>query len=113
MRILILEDDPFIATDLEMLVDDIAGAVSVVSASIAGARVAIADELAFAILDVDLVDGKSFEIADALTAQATPFVFVSGSPREQMPERLRAAPFIAKPFRLYELQAAMRAAGIG
>jgi DNA-binding response OmpR family regulator len=51
-----------------------------------------------AILDIDVVDGKTYELARRLRRRRTPFIFVSASRREEVPAELRAAPFIAKPY---------------
>lgn len=98
VRILILEDDPFIALDLQAIVEEEGHEVVAVCSSVAAARPRLADDVDFALLDVDLSDGKSFEIASALVRRCVPFAFVSGSHRAELPAELADAPFIAKPF---------------
>lgn len=98
MRILILEDDPIIALDLQMLVEHCGHEVVVVCETIAAMRAQLVDEPDFAFLDVDLPDGKSYEIASRLDERRIPFCFVSGSRRSEMPEHLRHARFISKPY---------------
>lgn len=97
MRILILEDDPFIALDLQAIVED-EGHVASVCGSVAQARRWLGHDIDFALLDVDLGDGKSFEVALALHRRAIPFAFVTGSKRSDIPAPLAEAGFIAKPF---------------
>ncbi len=57
MRILILEDHPFIALDLQSIVEG-EGHIASVCGAIAAARRRLADGLDFAFLDVDVSDGK-------------------------------------------------------
>lgn len=97
MRILILEDDPFIALDLQAIVES-EGHSATVCASVADARRRLADGVDFAFLDVDVRDGKSYDLATAICDRSLPFAFVSGSRRDELPAHLRDAHFIAKPF---------------
>lgn len=98
MRILILEDDPFIALDLQAIVENAGHEVVGVFASLAEARAHLADAFDFALLDIDVVDGKSFEIASSLLERHIPFAFVSASQRSDLPVHLRGASFIPKPY---------------
>lgn len=98
MRILILEDDPLIALDLEMLLTDDGHTVIGICDSLDEARPRLADSFDFALLDIDLRDGKSFEIATALEARNTPFSFLSASRQSELPCHLQGAPFMAKPY---------------
>src|SRR5271154_4843468 len=96
-RVLIVEDEPMVAMDLEATVREITSAEIVVVATVSGARRAMAAPLDFAFLNIEVTDGKTFEIALELQRNEVPFVFVSGS-REALPHDLRSAPFIPKPF---------------
>ncbi len=98
MRILILEDDPFIALDLQAIVEEQGHDVVGVFDSLAQARERLRDEFDFALLDIDVTDGKSFEIAAALLERRVPFAFVSASRPCDVPVHLRDASFIPKPF---------------
>jgi DNA-binding response OmpR family regulator len=97
VRILILEDDPFIALDLQSIVEGERHLASVCS-TVAEARRLAAGDLDFALLDVDVTDGKSYGVACALAERGVPFAFVSGSKPGELPPALRDARFIAKPF---------------
>lgn len=104
VRVLILEDDPLIALDLQSIVEGEGHEVVDVCPSVAAARARLRAErdfagLDFALLDVDLLDGKSFEVASDLAARGVPFAFVSGSIPGDVPESLRQARFVAKPYR--------------
>ena len=97
MRILILEDDPFIALDLQAIVEG-EGHSATVCASVAEARRRLAEGVDFAFLDVDVRDGKSYDLATAIGSRSVPFAFVSGSRRDELPLHLRDARFNATPF---------------
>jgi DNA-binding response OmpR family regulator len=97
VRILILEDDPFIALDLQAIVEG-EGHFASVCGSIAEARRSADDDIDFALLDVDLPDGKSFELASSFRARRIPLAFVTGSKRSEVPADLADTPFVAKPF---------------
>ena len=123
MRILIVEDDPFVALDLESIVQDAlqgvlqdalqggaqdaAQADVAVALSVAEARECLAGA-DFAFLDVDLIDGRVFEVARMLKARRIPFAFVTGAPRGDIPLHLRDAPFIAKPYSVWQIENSLR-----
>ena len=98
MRVLILEDDPFIAFDLQGIVESEGHEVVGVHRSVAEARQRLSEVFEFALLDIDVLDGKSFELASALSDRNIPFAFVSGSNRSELPAKFRDAHFVAKPY---------------
>lgn len=98
MRVLILEDDPFIGMDLQGIVEGEGHEVVGVHRSLAEASKRLSDVFEFALLDVDVLDGKSFELASALDDRKIPFAFVSGSNRNELPAKFRDAHFVAKPY---------------
>lgn len=105
IRVLIVEDDPFIAMDIETAVADQLGdrAELIVVESVAEARRVVACELSCALLDIDVVGGKTFDIASLLQKAGTPFAFVSGSAPNEIPAALRGARFLRKPFSIREV----------
>ena len=107
--ILIVEDEPMVAMDLEMMVTEIVTAAVVVEASVAAAKKVLQQPLDFAFLDVDVTNGKTFEAAQTLERKGVPFVFISGSPQEQLPSDLRGAPFIPKPFYPAQIERVLQA----
>jgi DNA-binding response OmpR family regulator len=98
VRILILEDDPLIALDLSQIVETMGHEVVDICDCIASARNQVDNHVDFALLDVDLRDGKSFPVAVALQERGIPYAFVSGSRPADLPQGLREARFIAKPY---------------
>ena len=97
-RILIVEDDPLTAMDLETIVSTIVDAEILFSRSVARARKLIEDSVDLALLDIDVTNGKTFEVASLLKRLKVPFVFLTGSRREEIPQEFSDAPFIAKPY---------------
>ncbi|ALN73868.1 MULTISPECIES: response regulator [unclassified Aureimonas] len=98
MRVLIVEDEPLIAMDLEDLVLEASNADCVWARDVAGGLMQVARGVDFALLDFDLGGQTSLPVALRLQAQSIPFCFVSGS-LSDVPLSLRAVPSIAKPFR--------------
>lgn len=100
-RILVIEDEYFIASDLKR-------ALTAAGAEVAGPSGRVSEGLALsagphldaALLDVNLEGEFSFAIADELAARGVPYVFVTGYDDWSLPEAYRAAPRVAKPFQL-------------
>lgn len=100
VRILIVEDDPFIAMDIESAVAEQLGdnAVLLIVASVEAAKREVANSWSCALLDIDVVGGKTFDVATSLLRNGTPFAFVSGSTPLDVPKPLRDVQFLRKPF---------------
>jgi CheY-like chemotaxis protein len=109
LRILIVEDEPLVAMDLEAMVAKIVTATVVVEPSVAATKQVLHEAVDFAFLDVEVTNGKTFEIAQTLERKGVPFAFVSGSPQEELPSDLRSAPFIPKPFYPAQIERALQA----
>ena len=76
--ILVIEDEPLIALDIQDAFED-AGATVVVARTLAAALVAVEDNsLSAAIVDHALGDGDSSEICQRLKERNVPFVTYSG-----------------------------------
>jgi CheY-like chemotaxis protein len=113
-RILIVEDEMLVAMLLE---DILAGLGHVVAGTAPNVRQALAmlDSAAFdfAILDVNLPDGRSDAVADALMERGVPFLFATGYGVQGVDGRHRAAPVLQKPYDEGSLAAAIDAALAG
>jgi DNA-binding NtrC family response regulator len=95
-HILIVEDEAFIALNLETILSE-AGAEFVHVKTTADAMDQLgASRFDAAILDVHLADGSSYKVADELRRQGTPFVFLSGY--LTIREGYSDIPFLEKPF---------------
>lgn len=99
MKILILEDEPIIAIDLEEIVLSNVRADVVIAATIGEAYRCLSLGIDFALLDIRLGEGRrtSLPVAERLRDAHIPFAFISGS-LELLPEDFRDVPKLAKPF---------------
>lgn len=99
-RILIVEDEYFIAMDLAMVLEDLGFEVVGPAASVAEAMALVerfGDTLDGAILDVNLRNERVYPVADALQARGVHFVFASGYDARLMPEAYADVPRCGKP----------------
>lgn len=96
MRILVVEDEYLLATEL-------AGHFRSVGAEVLGPVRSMASAIEFidqadaAILDINLNGEKVYPLADALQEKGVPFVFFSGLDQIVLPERFRYTPSLSKP----------------
>jgi CheY-like chemotaxis protein len=98
-RILIVEDRYFVADDLRQLFKkNGAEIVAVVADAEEAKRVANANDIDLAVLDVDLRGRDVFDVVSVLEARGTPFVFVTGYRQAHLPEQYRDRPIVSKPF---------------
>src|ERR1700730_605828 len=109
LHILIVEDEMMVAMNLEMMITEFVQATVVIEASVAGTKKVLHEDIDFAFLDIDVTNGKTFEIAKILETKHVPFVFVSGSRKEQLPFELQSASFIPKPFYPAQIERVLRA----
>lgn len=99
-RILVIEDEYFVASDLKRILRGEGAEVVGPTADVPRALALIeADGIDAAVLDVNLEGGDAYPIADALTERGVPYLFVTGYDRWAMPKKYRDAPRIGKPFR--------------
>jgi len=98
VRILILEDDPMIALDLQAILEAEGHEVPDALSSLSEAYRHLDDGFDCALLDIDVVGGKSFGVAEALVERHIPFAFVSASRPSDVPRQFEQAAFIAKPY---------------
>lgn len=100
MRILVVEDDPFLVISLEQMIFEAVPADVIVATTVAVAeRELMPPHFDFAFLDVNLRDGKSYRVAEILADHGIAFAFVSGAPQDKdIPAHLRHVPFIPKPY---------------
>ncbi|APX64658.1 response regulator [Sphingomonas sp. gentR] len=98
-RILVVEDEYFIARDLERA---LRAADAIVVGPVAtleqGLDLAENQPLDAAVLDVNLAGERAFEIADCLSARDVPWTFLTGYDEWALPAPYRSASIVAKPF---------------
>ena len=107
-RILLVEDDVLIGMMLVDMFDALGLPEPAQATTNEEALALIANEsLLGALVDINLGDEKGWPIADALAARDIPFAFTSGGgdviPAEHAGRRL-----VSKPFRLNDIEAAIR-----
>jgi len=99
-RVLIAEDEYFIAQDLARA---LAGLGAVVLGPVASRAEALslvqrAERMDAAVLDINLQGEGAFAVADALVERGVPFMFATGYDQAVLPERLRHVCRWEKPF---------------
>jgi CheY-like chemotaxis protein len=97
--VLVVEDDGLLSMMMEDLVREHgATAVHVCREAAAALRVVEQARLDCAVLDVSLHGTAAYEVADALAARGTPFMFCTGLTAADIDERHRHRPLLAKPY---------------
>lgn len=100
-RILVVEDEYFIAADLKRALRSEDAVVLGPVADADGALALIAEQhVDGGLLDVNLGTSSSFAVAEHLSARAVPWMFLTGYDGWSLPPAYRAAPRLAKPFRM-------------
>jgi CheY-like chemotaxis protein len=107
-RILVVEDEPFIALTLEDMLTELGCVVAGLASQVAEALTMIdREQIDGAVLDVNLGSQKIDPVADALAARDTPFVFTTGYGRSGVPPTHNSRGVVQKPFRLDDLARAL------
>jgi DNA-binding NtrC family response regulator len=116
LRILMVEDDAWVGYVLEDLIAEASEDAQItVTRSVASAEKQLSEskfEFDFAFLDVNVNNGKTYGIAASLVGRDIPFAFMSGFVlRHEVPEHLRHAPFLAKPYRSAQIKSILSSVG--
>lgn len=108
-RILVVEDEPILAMCVEDMLSDL-GCIVVGPALSAKHAKRLASGMKFdaALLDINMGDGATFEIAQMLIASSVPFCFATGYGPAGVPEELQGRPVLPKPFTGQSLEAALQ-----
>lgn len=108
-RILIVEDEAFIALALESALKDLGFEIAAIAGRLSSALEAARHaEFEGAILDLYLGPDRADAVADALAARGCPFFFMTGYGAPDLPPRHAKRAVLLKPFRLEQLLAALR-----
>ena len=103
-RVLIVEDEYFLANDLEeALKSHGANIIGPFGEFDAAYRRAARDHFDVAIIDINLHNKAAYPIADELIRQGVPFVFYTGYGGDIIPERFAGVKLWQKPFDPLEL----------
>lgn len=99
LRVLVVEDDIVQSDELCLCMTD-AGAIVVGPCGKAGEAIALIDAegIDIAIVDINLGDGASYEVAGHLLAAKLPFLFVTGYDCVALPEEFGHVECLDKPF---------------
>lgn len=98
-RILVVEDEYYIADDFQRALAEAGATVVGLVATVGMARAAINDgEFDCAVIDLNLHGESALPIADGLIERGKPFAIAMGYGSEAVPERLSHVPRIEKPF---------------
>jgi CheY-like chemotaxis protein len=113
--VLVVEDDPIIAMDLEDTVLGFGVKTVRVAATVSRALAHIAERAPdFALLDIGLVQEKSFAVAERLEALGIPFAFVTGYGADAaIPAAFAQKPRLSKPCTSNALEAILKSASAG
>ena len=99
-RVLIVEDEYFIADDLAQVLTrfgaEIVGPVATRDGALS--LLATAESVDLAVLDINLRSESVFPVADVLTEQGVPFMFATGYDQASIPARHQHVPRWEKPF---------------
>ena len=108
LRVLVVEDDYLIATDARRELERAGAQVIGPFGRAAQALEALEQQpIDCAVVDVNLGDGPSFEVAQALIGRKAPLVFVTGYNAEVLPDRYRGLTRLEKPVAGADLVAAV------
>jgi len=109
MRILIVEDEPFIAMDIEAAIEaaghEVAGMVDTKAGALLAGQAGALDG---ALIDIRLKDGFTGpQIAEAFRDFDIPFAFVTGNAEQLPADRMGAVQVVPKPFTQAEISQAL------
>ncbi len=97
-RVLMAEDEVFIAMVLEELLHDAGYDVQGVTSLAEGLRVSQSERFDVAILDVNLGRHLVFPLAEQLREQGVPLLFASGYGKEEIPTEFHHYQTLMKPY---------------
>lgn len=97
-RVLVVEDEYYIAADLQRVLGEEGAVVIGPSGHLEDALALAAEVLDAALLDVNLHGQPSFTIAERLDAAHVPYTFITGYDSWAIPDGYKAVPRLTKPF---------------
>ncbi len=106
LRVLVIEDDYYIATDEQQALQG-AGAVVIGPCAQASDAMAYDGPVDCAVVDINLGRGPSFEAAATLRRRGVPFLFTTGYDAGAIPREFADVPRLEKPIREADLVAAI------
>lgn len=107
-RVLVVEDDFYLATDAETALRKAGATILGPFPSSEKVAAALSEGVDCAVVDIELRGGPSFEPARLLRDQGVPFVFITAYDRADIPGEFGHVPHLRKPVRAEALVAAVR-----
>ncbi|HVB89737.1 MAG TPA: hypothetical protein VND97_06005 [Beijerinckiaceae bacterium] len=105
-EVLVVEDETLLALEIADILASCASCEVLTSTTIEQARKAIERPLVFAVLDIQVIGGRTFELAETLRQRGVPLLFLSGRAATEIPASLKEAPYLEKPFAQQDLKKA-------
>ena len=103
-RVLIVEDEPLLALDLQDMLAELGYLVVGTATRIEKAlTLAERSEFELAILDINLAGSNTFPVAEILRERQKPFIFTTGYGVDGLVAAFRGTHLLTKPFGLREL----------
>jgi CheY-like chemotaxis protein len=107
-RILIVEDEAFIAVMLTDMLEELGYDVAATVSKVSLAKEFLADaQVDIALLDVNVGTEKIDPVADILAERACPFIFTTGYGKAGVPPTHSSRVVLQKPFHINDLAAAL------
>lgn len=98
-RVLVVEDEPMIALMIQDMLEElgceVVGPVAQIEPALA---LADGEEIALALLDVNLDGEEVYPVADRLQQRGVPIIFLTGYGNAGVDARYRQCPVLTKPF---------------
>ncbi|MFC1458468.1 response regulator [Microvirga arabica] len=103
-RVLVVEDEYYVADDLRRALEkcgaEVIGPIPTLDRAL---PIAESEDLTCAVLDINLRGESGLRVAETLQQRNVPFVYSTGYSRTSIPEALKGAAHLEKPFRIEEL----------
>lgn len=97
--LMVVEDEYLVATSIEMVLQGAGYGVLGPIPSLDEALEAIDRQVPdLALLDVNLAGHRVYPVADILSSQQVPFIFLTGCEGAELPPRFATTPILLKPF---------------
>ena len=103
-RILVVEDEYYLAADLSRALEDEGALVIGPVGNLSEAQESVASaDFDCAVIDMNLRGSVAHQVAEQLGQRGVPFLIATGYDRASLPESLQHAPRVEKPFALEEV----------
>ncbi|MGF6709426.1 CheY-like chemotaxis protein [Luteibacter sp. W1I16] len=111
LRALVVEDEGGVALLIEAMLEELGCEVVASVGSLSKAlEIAESESFDLAVLDVNIVGGLVFPVAEVLRRRRLPFVFSTGYGRMGVPDVFKDCAVLSKPFAMADLKQALRLA---